>query len=117
MYPYSIFKNSRVLSKWEQWTYCKGLSIANYTWNKIYIILSRKSDYKLLSFLTCCVIERYKMARNLPFLFDQFTLDNKQDIEIIRSYINTFYSIIIKYVNTNHILDELLLNLARIKPE
>jgi len=54
------------------------------------------------------------MARNLPFLFDQFTSDKKQDIEIIRSYINTFYLIIIKYVNTNHILDELLLNLARI---
>jgi len=59
------------------------------------------------------------MARNLPFLFNQFTSDKKQNIEIIRSYINTFYSIIIKYINRNHILDDIikLLNLARIKPE
>jgi len=41
----------------------------------------------------------------------------QQNIKIIRSYINIFYSIIIKYVNTYHIFDELLLNLARIKPE
>jgi len=37
----------------------------------------------------------------------------KQDIAIIRSHINTFYLIIMKNVN---ILDELLLNLPRIKP-
>jgi len=98
--------------------YCKGLSKANdTTWDKLNIILSRKPDHKLLPFLACCTIERYKMAKNLSLLFNQFTSDEKQDIKIIRSYINTFYSIIIKYVNTYDILDELLLDLPRIKPE
>jgi len=50
-------------------------------------------------------------VENLLYLFNQFTPDEKQDIKIIRSYINTFYSIIIKYVNLYDILDELLLNL------
>jgi len=117
MYFYFLSGNHRVLSEWKQWTYCKGLSVANDSiWDKLNI-MSRKPDHKLLSFLACCLIERHKMAKNLPRLFNQFTSDEKQDIEIIRSHINTFYSIIIKYVNTNHIFDEVLLNLARIKPE
>jgi len=118
MYFYFLSGNHRVLSEWKQWTYCKGLSVANdnTTWDKLNI-MSRKPDHKLLPFLACCVIERHKMATNLLLLFNQFTSYEKQDIKIIRSYINTFYSIITKYVNTNHIFDELLLNLATIKPE
>jgi len=119
-YFYSLSKNSRVLSEWKQWTYCKGLLAANEsTWNKLNVILSRKPDHKLLPFLFCCrgIINGYNKVEDLLYLFDQFTPDEKQDIKIIRSYINTFYSIIIKYVNLYDILDELLLNLPRIKPE
>jgi len=53
----------------------------------------------------------------LQYLFNQFTPDEKQDIAIIRSYINTFYSIITKYIKTYYIRDKLLLNLPNIKPE
>jgi len=119
-YLYFLSKNSRVLSKWKQWTYCKGLSTAKEsTWDKLNVILSRKPDYKWLPFLFCCweFTNRYNSVENLLYLFDQFTLDEKQDIKIIRSYINIFYSIIIKYVNIYDVLDELLLNLSRIKSE
>jgi len=69
----------------------------------------------LLPFLACYII-KYQEIVDLPDLFNQFTPDEKQDIAIIRSRINTFYSIM-KYVNTNYILHELLLNLPSIKPE
>jgi len=74
-----------------------------------------KPDHKLLSFLACYKIERHKIA-DLSHLFSYFTPDEKQDIAIIRSCINSFYSIM-KYINTYSILNELLLNLPRIKPK
>jgi len=54
---------------------------------------------------------------NLQYLFRQFTSDEKQNIAVIRSYINIFYSVITMYINASYILDNLLLNLRRIKPE
>jgi len=112
---YSFSKNSRVLSEWEQWTYCKGLSVANYsTWAKLDVILSKKPDYRLLSFLTCCLGERLNILEALQIVFNKFTLDEKQEIAIIRSHINTFYSIITKF---HYVLDELLINLPKIKPK
>jgi len=118
MYLYSLSKNSRVLSEWEQRTYCKGLLVANHsTWDKFNAILSKKPDYKILPFIACSVMNYYNISEYLPHLFNQFTSDEKQDVAISRSCINTFYLIIIKYVNVFHILDELLLNLPRMKPE
>jgi len=117
IYLHFLFKNHRVLSEWKQWTFCKGLSIVNdSTWDKLNVILSRKLDHKLLPFLACCIIKRQEIAEDIPRLFNQFTPDEKQDIAIIRSQINTF-SFIMKYVNTYYILDELLLNLPSIIPE
>jgi len=115
---YSFSKNPRVLSEWEQWTYCKGLSVANYsTWDKLSVMLLRKPDHKLLPFLTCCLGEHSHMPIALQHLFNQFTPDEKQDIAIIRSHINIFYSVIMKYINTFYILNDLLLNLPEIKPK
>jgi len=74
-----------------------------------------KPDHKLLPFLACYIIKYQEIAIDLPRLFNQFTPDEKQDIAIIRSQINTF-SFIMKYVNTNYVLDELLLNLPNIIP-
>jgi len=81
--------------------------------------LSRKPDHKLLPFLVDCrvIIKNYKIEKDLPYLFNQFTPDEKQDIEVVRSQINTFYSFITKYVNFYIIFDDLLLDLPRIKPE
>jgi len=86
--------------------------------DELNVTLSRKSDYKLLPLLACCIMEHYNIItlENLPFLFNQFTTDEKQDI-VIRSQINIFFSIIIKFVNFQSTLRELILNLLRIKPK
>jgi len=119
MYFFSLSKNSRVLSEWEQWSYCKGSAIANSSMlDKLNVILSRKPDHKLLPFLVCTrgIIKNYTIGENLSYLFRQFTSDEKQNIAIIRSQINIFYSAIMRYINTYFILDELLLYLPKIKP-
>jgi len=77
--------------------------------------LSRKSDYKLLSLLACCIIKHYNIAEDLPQLFNQFTLEEK-DVAINRSQINTFF-FIRKFVNSHFIFPQLLSNLPRVKPE
>jgi len=121
---YSFSKNSRVLSEWEQWTYCKSLSVAirsNSTLAKLNVILSRKPDHKLLLFLACCRGKHTGSDSDIPislrYLFNQFTLDEKQNIAIIRSHINTFYSIIMKYIDTPNVRYQLILNLLEIKPK
>jgi len=83
--------------------------------DELNVSLSRKSDYKLLPFLACCIIGHYNIAEDLPHLFNQFTPDEKKDIQIIRSQINIFFSVIVKFVN-HFIFHQLLLNLPRIKP-
>jgi len=118
-YLYSPIKNSRVLSEYEQWIFCKGLRIPNFSmWDKLNVILSRKPDHKFLSLLVCSrETKNYTISENLQHLFRQFTSDEKQNIAVIRSHINIFYSVIMKYINTPYILDNLLLNLPKIKPE
>jgi len=118
-------KNSRVLSEWEQWIYCKSLSEANHSiWDKLDVILSRKSDHKLLPFLTCCYgkYSGLSMPYALQYFFKQFTPDEKQNIAIIRSHINTFYSVIVKYLDVFsvihvHFVIHLMQNLPEIKPK
>jgi len=122
---YFFSKNSRVLSEWEQWTYCKSLSVANHSiGTKLNVTLSKKPDHKLLPFLVCC-FAKYTgliMPYALPYFFKQFTSDEKQNIPIIRSHINTFYSVIIKYldlfngIHVNYVI-QLLENLPKIKPK
>jgi len=118
-YLYFLSKNSRVLSENEQWTLCKGLSIADFSMlDKLNVTLMKKPDHKLLSFLFCCRrIKNSRISDNLPYLFHQFTTDEKRNIAVIRSHINTFYSVITKYIDSNYILDDLLSNLLKIKPE
>jgi len=87
-------------------------------WDKLNVILSRKPDYKFLSFLVYCrETKNYTISEYLQYLFHQLTSDEKQNIAVIRSQINIFYSVIMKYINTPYILDNLLLNLPKIKPE
>jgi len=122
---YFFSKNSRVLSEWEQWTYCKSLSIANYSIAaKLNVTLSKKPDHKLLPFLACCYAKcaGLSMPNALQYFFKQFTSDEKRNITIIRSHINTFYSVIIKYldlfneINVNYVI-KLLEDLPKIKPK
>jgi len=119
IYFYFFSKNHRVPSEWKQWTYCKSLSGANEnTWKELNVILLRRQpDPKLLPFLACCVMERYKIARNLPYVFNQFTLYKKPDIKMIRSQINIFFSVVVKFASNHFIFPDLLLNLPDIKPE
>jgi len=118
-------KNSRVLSEWEQWTYCKSLSVANHSIGaELYVILSRKPDHKLLPFLACCYAKYagLSMPNALQYFFKQFTPDEKQNIAIIRSHINTFYSVIIKYlyifngIHVNYVI-QLIENVPEIIPK
>jgi len=119
IYFYFLSKNHRVQSEWKQWTYCKSLSGANEsTWEELNVILSRRQpDPKLLPFLACCAMERYKIATNLPRVFDQFTLYKNRDIKMIRSQIHVFLSIVVKFASDYSIFSDLLLNLPSIKPE
>jgi len=122
---YFFSKNSRVLSEWEQWTYCKSLSVANHSiWAKLDVILSKKPDHKLLPFLACCYAKYagLSMPNALQYFFKQFASDEKRNIAIIRSHINTFYSVITKYldifdqIQVNYVI-QLIENLPQIIPK
>jgi len=124
---YFFSKNSRVLTEWEQWTYCKSLSLANHSmWVKLNDVLSRKPDHKLLPFFACCYSKlpatRLTILDALQYFFTQFTPDEKQNIAIIRSHINTFYSVIMKYFdiyNVTHVrrVIQLIEHLPEAKPK
>jgi len=86
-------------------------------WDKLNVMLSRKPDHKFLSFFVCCRETKHTISENLEYLFRQFTLDGKQNIAVIHSHINIFYSVIMKYINKPYILDNLLLNLPNTKPQ
>jgi len=80
-------------------------------------LLSKKPDLKFLPFLACCVMERYKIATNLPRFLKYFAFFyKKRDIKI-RSEINVFFSIVVKFASYHSILPDLLLDLPSIKPE
>jgi len=88
-------------------------------WDELDVILSRKLDHKLLPFLACCIMKcciNREITIDLSHLFIRFTPDEKQDIAIIRSRINIFYSIV-KYIDFYYTLNELLLNLPSIIPK
>jgi len=96
------------------------LSVANHsTWAKLNVILSRKRDHKLLLFLACCQGNHtgFDILTSLRYLFNQFTLDEQQNIAIIRSHINTFYLVIMKYIDIVNVRYRVILNLPDIKPK
>jgi len=62
-------------------------------------------------------MEHYNITKNLPHLFNQLSSDEKQDIIFIRSQINIFFSVIVKFVNVDFIFHQLLLNLPKMKPK
>jgi len=87
-------------------------------WDKLNVILSRKPEHKFLPFLVYCrETKNFTISETLQYLFRQFTSDEKQNIGVIRSHINIFYSVIMKYINVPYVLDNLLLNLPKTKPE
>jgi len=54
MYLYFLSKYHRILPKWKDWIYCKGLMNADeYTLYNITNVWLTKFDYKLLSYLAC----------------------------------------------------------------
>jgi len=121
---YFFSKNSRVLSKWEQWTYCKTLSVANHSIVAKLDVISKKLDHNLLPFLACCYAKYAGLSIPiaLQYVFKQFTPDEKRNIAIIRSHINTFYSVITKNLNIFHQIQvnyviQLIENLPQIKPK
>jgi len=77
----------------------------------------RQPDPKLLPFLACCAMERYKIATNLPRVFDQFTFYGKRDIKMICTEMHVFFSIVVKFASDYSIFSDLLLNLPSIKPK
>jgi len=88
------------------------------------IIFSKKPDHKLLPFLVCCYAKYTgnNMLYVLQHFFKQFTSDEKQNIVVIRSHINTFYSVIIKYLDIFsvihiHYVIHLITILLEIKPK
>jgi len=118
MYLFSLSKNSRVLSEWEQLKYCKGLSIANDTMLiEFNVILSKKLNYKMLPLIVCSIMNYYDISKNLPYLFHESTSNKKQNISVIRIQIITFCSIIMKYIDTLYKLESIVLNLPSIKPK
>jgi len=118
---YFFSKNSRVvLSEREQWAYCKSMSVAKArAWAKLNVTLSRKPDHKLLSFLTCCYAKYTGLSipDALQYFLKQFTPDEKQNVAIIRSHINTFYSVIVKYLDFSVIPVQYVIQLIKKLPE
>jgi len=113
---YFLSKYHRILPKWKDWIYCKGLMNAdNYTLYNVTNVWLTKSDYKLLSYLACSPPNF--ILQLLYRLSDHFKQYEIQNIATIRFYINIFHSIIVKHANNNYVVKNILLNLNRIKPE
>jgi len=125
---YFFSKNSRtLLSDWEQWTLCKSCLLLprNHSMRGVLnIIFSKKPDHKLLPFLVCCYAKYtgINMLDVLQRFFKRFTSNEKQNITVIRSHINTFYSVIVKYLDIFSVIHiqfviQLIENLPEIKPK
>ncbi|KYN10344.1 Aminopeptidase N [Trachymyrmex cornetzi] len=110
-----------VSSEWKHWTYCRGLILCYHDYHSIWFdaidIWLRKPDHDLLPFLVCCETD-WIITEQLTYLFlNRFTQNEREDVAVIRSYINIFHSIVSKHANTYNILREILLNLEKIKPK
>ncbi|XP_018357461.1 PREDICTED: aminopeptidase N-like [Trachymyrmex cornetzi] len=110
-----------VSSEWKHWTYCRGFILCHHAdysmWDKAKNIWFLKPDHDLLPFLACCESESI-LTEYLPDLFfSRFTQNQREDVAVIRSHINTFHSIVSKHANTYNILRKILLNLVKIKPK
>jgi len=81
------------------------------------MLSKRQPDPKLLPFLACGTMERHKLAINVRRMFNQFTLYKNPDIKMIRSQINIFFSIVVKFANYHSVFFDLLSNLPSKKPK
>ncbi|KYN22452.1 Aminopeptidase N [Trachymyrmex cornetzi] len=104
-----------LLPGWKHWTYCRGLTIANWaTWSHLKDIWLETRNYTLLSYLTCSGYASRSIASSLVEIFTQ---DERRNIRGIRSYIDIFHSIVMKHSKTNYIFEKILTVLETFKPE
>ncbi|XP_018367846.1 PREDICTED: uncharacterized protein LOC108764217 [Trachymyrmex cornetzi] len=105
-----------LLPWWKHWTYCNGFAVAySYTWSHIRDTWLKERNHTLLPFLTCFRNATANTTSSL--LSERFQEEGQQDITNIRSYIDIFHSVIIKYSNTHDILEMILRKLEIMKPE
>ncbi|KYN19648.1 Glutamyl aminopeptidase [Trachymyrmex cornetzi] len=110
-----------VPSEWKHWTYCRGFILCYYayysTWFSARNTWLRKLDHDLLPFLACCETD-WIITDHLTNLFvNRFTQNEREDVAVIRSYLNIFHSIVSKHANTYNVLQNILYNLEDIKPK
>ncbi|KYN19672.1 Glutamyl aminopeptidase [Trachymyrmex cornetzi] len=111
-----------VSAEWKHWTYCRGFILCYFddysVWFKARDIWLRKPDHDLLPFLACCETDSIIIHKFMPnILLNRFTQNEKEEVAIIRSYINIFHSLVSKHANTYNILQNILYNLEKIKPK
>ncbi|XP_018359908.1 PREDICTED: aminopeptidase M1-A-like [Trachymyrmex cornetzi] len=113
------FENPEInplLPWWKHWTYCNGFVTAySFTWLHIKDALFKGRNHTLLPFLTCFRYASSNMTSSL--LLERFQEEGQQNITNIRSYINIFHSVIMKYSNTHDILEMIFKKLEIMKPE
>ncbi|XP_018367848.1 PREDICTED: aminopeptidase M1-B-like [Trachymyrmex cornetzi] len=103
-----------LLPWWEHWTYCNGLAIANISmWSNVENSLLKKFNQKSLQLLTCST---YSVNFTSSSFLELFTQDERQNITIIRLYIDTFHSIIMKHSNNFKTLKKIFKNIEIVQP-
>lgn len=105
---YFLFQYHRLLSWWEEWTYCNGLmALDNNVWKDVYNIYIKESDNKYLKFLAC--------SENIVIIKDysSLMLEGNEPIKD-KDRIIGFHYIIAKHAKSNKILDYILANFEKI---
>jgi len=94
----------RILPGWKEWTYCKGMILANeVTWNGV---LQEKLNNKQLEFLACS--ERNNIILDyIDLLVSGYFVDTEHRITV-------FHSIIARHARNNLMLDYILANFAKL---
>ncbi|KYN15696.1 Aminopeptidase N [Trachymyrmex cornetzi] len=106
-----------LLPVWKHWTYCRGLATANSsTWSYVKDTWLKTRNHTLLPYLTCSGYGSFIDIASSSIL-ERFTQDERQNITIIRLYIDIFHSIIMKHSNTYYILEQILSYLEILKPK
>jgi len=95
----------RILPGWKEWTYCKGMILANNeTWNEV--LNKTVLNNKLLEFLAC--------SENNNIIIDYIDLFISGYFNYTEARIIVFHSIIARHARNNLVLDYILANFAKI---
>lgn len=106
---FSTYKNFRIPSRWEHWTFCYGLKTTNIkTWHKILRIYEETKDKRILNSLLC--------TEHIGIIIEFINKIVKNDIFIEKADLPDFISNVIKeYIHIDQLFYYALKELVLLK--